>query len=440
MRITISNKIVLEDYSPGEALQVKNGLTLLNPKFDIATRMNLSLWGVPEKLKYYKEIADKLYVPAGILDSLVQTFPFAQVIDKRFMKNEPTGIKFTGSLRSYQTKALEEMKKHKNGVLVSPTGSGKTVILCAYLAEIGEPALVLVNTIELANQFRSALTKFTTLTDEEIGFLGDGKRSYKPITVALLQTITSMEPSSLGNIWSAVICDEVHISPAETYYEALSRINSTYKWGASATPQRSDGLDKVIFWVTGPLRHSISRASLGNAILTPTTYSVVTSYYFPLFDTSEYGLMINDLSENEERNKLILEELKKYPTQQCVLLCNRKSQVKYLKDNIPDAVMLTSDMKKKDRASVMAGLLQGTHRVIVSTFSLFSTGIDLPNLEILFICAPIKSVVKIKQAAGRLSRKGTLSNKQPIIVDFDDKRVELLHHQWYQRQKTLKAL
>ena len=405
--ITVSNQIIIEWCTPGEAIEIKNGLTLLNPKFDIATRMGFALWGIPEKLKYYRQDGDKLIVPVGVLDALLQNYPTATVSDNRFLAHQPTGVRFTGTLRDDQAIALEEMKKHKNGVLVSPTGSGKTVILCAYLAWLNEPTLILVNTIELANQFRSALVKFTDLKDEDIGFLGDGKRSYKSITVALLQTVTSIDASSstspLLHRFSSVICDEVHIAPAETYYAALSRLDSTYKWGASATPQRSDGLDKVIFWATGPLRHSISRASLGTTILTPTTYSIVTNYYFPLFDTSEFGAMISDLSDDLDRNTLILEELKKYPTQQCVLLCNRKSQVQYLKNNIPGAVMLTSDMKKKDRAAVMVGLLGGTHRIVVSTFALFSTGIDVPNLEVLFICAPIKSVVKIKQSAGRLS-------------------------------------
>jgi superfamily II DNA or RNA helicase len=440
LKITVSDKITLENYTPGEAVEIKNGLTLVNPKFDIATRMNLSLWGVAEKLKYYKEEAGNLIVPAGILDSLLQTYPTAIVTDNRFLKGKKTKIKFTGTLRDYQRVAVDEMLKHKNGVLVAPTGSGKTVMLCAYMVEIGEPFLILVNTIELANQFRAALKKFTSLKEEQIGFLGDGKRIFKQITVALLQTVCGMESKELGARWSGVICDEVHIAPAETYYRALSQINSTYKWGASATPQRSDGLDKVIYWVTGPLRHSISTENLVGSILRPTTYTITTNYYFPLVDTSEYGTMISDLSVDTERNTLILEELKKYPTQQCVLLCNRKSQVRYLKENIPGAVMLTSDMKKKDRADVMAGLLGGTHRVVVSTFSLFSTGIDVPNLEVLFICAPIKSVVKIKQSAGRISRVGSNSEKAPIVVDFDDKKVELLHYQWYRRTKILKDL
>lgn len=441
MIITIENEITIDNFTEDEATIIKSGLTLMNPKWDIASRMNKSLWGIPAKLKYYREEPDKLIVPVGILDSLTQLYPKARILDNRYRKKKKTNIKFVGKLHDYQNDAVEELKKHTNGVLVAMTGSGKTVMLCKLIADIGEPFLILVNTIELAHQFTNAILKFTNLRRDQVGFIGDGQRRYgSKVTVALLQTITSMDPKDLEKRWSGVICDEVHISPAETYYRALSSINATWKYGASATPQRSDGLDKVIFWVTGPIRHHVPETALGKVIIKPEYTMVDTNYYFPLFDTSEYQDMITDLSKDSDRNALILKELEKYPTQQCVLLCQRVEQVQALHESIPGSVILTSKMKKKDRKAVMAGLLDGTHRIIISTFQLFATGIDLPNLEIGFFCAPIKSVVLVRQSAGRLMRSSSTIEKKPIIVDFVDKRVELLKHQWYTRHKILRNL
>jgi superfamily II DNA or RNA helicase len=440
MIITIANDIVLEEVTDSETMQIKNGLTLINPKWDVASRMNKSLWGVPAKLKYYKEEPGKLIVPAGILDSLIQQYPQATVVDNRFMNNQPLGITFTGTLHDYQETAVDELKKHKQGVLVALTGAGKTICMIKLICDIGKPFLILVNTIELANQFIAAITKFTNIPKEDIGFIGDGKKDIKPLTVALLQTVTSMGGSELDEHWSGVFCDETHISPAQTYYAALSALNVTWKYGASATPQRTDGLDKVIFWVTGPIRYTIPGSALSKVVIKPTYKSIDTSYFFPIFDTSEYQELISDLSRDVPRNTLIINELGNYPTQQCVLLCQRKEQVIYLKDNIPGAVMLTSDMKKKERVAVMKGLLDGTHRIVVSTYQLFSTGIDIPNLEILFMCAPIKSAIKVRQSAGRLMRVSASISKSPIIVDFVDRKIELLKHQWYARHRTLRNL
>lgn len=441
MILTLENEITIDNFTEDEATVIKSGLTIMNPKWDIASRMNKSLWGIPSKLKYYREEPNKLIVPLGTLDSLKQLYPNALVVDSRYSKKKKTKIKFMGTLHDYQNDAVEELKKHTNGVLVAMTGSGKTVMLCKLICDIGEPFLILVNTIELAHQFTKALLKFTDLKPVEIGFIGDGKRRFgTKVTVALLQTITSMDPKDLAKRWSGVICDEVHISPAETYYRALSSINAKWKYGASATPQRADGLDKVIFWVTGPIRHHVPESALGKVIVKPTYTTVDTNYYFPLFDTSEFQEMITDLSKDADRNALIVKELEKYPEQQCVLLCQRVEQVKALQDAIPGSVILTSKMKKKDRKAVMEGLLDGTHRIIISTFQLFATGIDLPNLEVGFFCAPIKSTVLVKQSAGRLMRSSTTVDKKPIIVDFVDRRVELLKYQWNTRQRIIRTI
>ena len=422
--------------------QIKNGLTIVNPKFDIASRMNKALWGIPEKLKYYKDIAPaSLIVPIGFVETIKSIFPDTQITDLRVDNALSKPAIFNGTLYDYQLEAVTDMLAHQNGVLCAITGSGKTAMMIYMMCQLQQKTLILVHTIELANQFRDALIKFTNLKKSEIGRLGNGQRNIKDITVGLLQTVTAMPVADLNNNFGLVFVDEVHIAPADTYAAALSRLDARRKYGASGTPERADGLTKVIFWLTGPMRHIVPQSKLGAVIIKPTVRVIETEYMFPLFDTSEYQAMITDLSTNADRNKLIIDTLVDYPTEQVCMLCQRKEQVELLHKTIPGSVTLTSDMGKKARVAVMKGLLDGTHRVVISTFQLFSTGIDIPTLQIMFVCAPIKSVVKVRQSAGRLMRTTPLlPNKKPIIVDFADKRVELLKHQWYLRSRILRTL
>ena len=439
IKLTIGSEIEIEGLSEDEKQTIRNWLVLTNPRWDVSSRMNKSLWGIPPKLKYYREVDDRMIVPVGTLSTLKDMFPSATIVDNRFEAKNKLNITFCGKLRDYQEDAVKAMEKDSNGVLCAMTGSGKTAIMIKCMCDVGQPTLILVNTVELANQFISALLKFTDLTKKDIGVLGNGKKDIKPITVALLQTITILDVSKLN--FGMVIFDECHQSPADTYYLAMSGLSAKYKYSCSGTPERTDGLTKVIFWTTGKLIHTIPADKLVTILVKPSIRTIETDYFFPLFDSGEYGEMISDLSRDEERNKLILEILKDYPTQQCVLLCQRKEQVTLLQTAIPGSVSLTSNMGKKDRVAVMKGLLNGQHRVVISTFQLFSTGIDVPTLEVLFVCAPLKSTVKIRQAAGRLMRTTPLlPNKQPIIVDFADKKVELLKHQWYQRSRILRTL
>lgn len=439
VNIRIDSEIILEGLTEDEIALLQNQLTLVNPKWDMASRMNLPLWGIPPKLKYYRRENAKLVIPIGMLDAVRIQFPKASYTDTRKIP-DMAPVKFKGLLRGYQRESVEALKKHDTGVLCIKTGGGKTQCAIKLMCDLNLKTLILVHTQELAHQFKMRLLQITDLKSTQIGLLGMGKKNIQPVTIGLLQTVTTINDlSSLD--FGLIICDETHIAPAQTYAEALSKINAKYKYGMSATPQRADGLTKVIFWLTGPLRHTVPDSQLVGIIIKPTITTINTPYHFALFDTSEYQSMISDLSESAIRNNIILTELEKYPTQQCVLLCQRIEQIMYLQARISGAVCLTSKMSKKARMDVMEGLLSQKYRIVISTFQLFSTGIDIPTLEVLFICAPIKSVVKLKQAAGRLMRTTPLlPNKKPIIVDFADKRVELLKIQWYQRSKTLQTL
>ena len=152
--------------------------------------------------------------------------------------------------------------------------------------------------------------------------------------------------------------------------------------------------------------------------------------------------MITDLSQDDDRNDFILdyvisdENKDKYS----ILLCTRISQVEYLNHALGDkSVMLTSKMTKKKRGEVMGELYAGEKKIVVSTYGLFSTGIDIPQLEILYLCAPIKSEVKLRQAAGRLMRMSK-GKKKAKIIDFIDQKIDILKYQGYHRNKIFKKL
>ena len=437
MAIIIKNNITIEHSVSTNFMfnTIKKDLTIANPSWVNASRMSLPMWGIQKDLKYYTEEDGNLIVPAGYLDNLVRLLPNEPVVDQRISTGLPLEVEFKGTLRDYQEAAVNVMLSKVQGVLSAPTGAGKTICLIALICRRRLPTLITVNTIELGNQFIDSLVKFTDLQKEDIGFIGDGRYEVKPITVALLQTLTKLDPADI-DMFPQVISDEVHVCAASTFYAALTRLSAKYKVGCSATPAREDGLTSVIFWATGPLRHEIDLSNLGNVLLKPTYRQVLTNYFYPLVSSDEYQLMLNHMAEDPVRNKQISDEVAKYGTQQCLLLCQRHLQVDALMALIPGSVGMTSKMTKKKRAATMAALLTGQHRIVISTFALFSTGIDIPNLEILFIAAPIKSKNKIKQSIGRIMRKGSIT-KVPEVIDFVDSKVGLLKFQATTRKRII---
>jgi superfamily II DNA or RNA helicase len=219
----------------------------------------------------------------------------------------------------------------------------------------------------------------------------------------------------------------------------MTSLTAKYKFGFSATPRREDGLTKVIFLAAGPKIHTVEEKKLENVLITPTFEEVKTDYYFPLFSTTEYQEMLNDLSQDANRNKLILEYATKHKDKFVCILSSRLSQVEYLNKHIKGSEKLTSKMNKKTRADVMKRLKEGKIKVIISTYGLFSTGIDFPSLEMLFLAGPIKSEIKIRQSAGRLMRKAK-GKTSATIIDFHDHRVDLLHSQFLKRRRIIKKI
>jgi len=323
--------------------------------------------------------------------------------------------------------------------------SGKTITFVALTLERKEPTLILVHTIELANQTVNAFAKFTNLKVEDIGFIGDGRWDVKPITVALHQTMAKLDSKRFDLInerFGQVIADEVHIVGAETYYNTMTHLSAKYKFGFSATPKRDDGLTDVIHFATGPKIYTVATELLEDVLVKPNVIRVDTTYHFPIFSSDEYQTLITDLSEDIDRNQLIVDtsNLPEYKDKTMCFLCVRISQVEALKNLIgKDAEILTSKMTKKQRKLVMEKLLDGRCKKIISTYALFSTGIDVPSLDLALLCAPLQAEVKLKQTAGRLMRKAP-GKTSATMIDFVDTKVSLLKHQFYKRNGIYKKL
>ena len=463
MIIQLKNNAVLAGIdNPQLIAAIKKKLTIPNPMFNKKSEMGFSTWDTPNQLKYYEQpLPTVLEIPIGALGEVLElchNFNI-KIAPEDIMDNRVDGanlgteyfnnISFSGILRPYQANIIHAMQDKTIGIIEAMTGAGKTITFVKRVVDVKVPTLILVNTIELAGQTVRAFENFTNLTAENIGFIGNGKMQVKPITVALHQSMAAMNDdifAELNKVFGQVIADEIHIIGAQTYFHTMSHLNAKYKFGFSATPKRDDGLTQVLHYASGPKIYIVPKEDLvdgsGEPILITPKYSFInTNYFFPIMDSKEYIELVNDLSIDIDRNALIADYLlTNHKNNYVCLLCNRQSQVDALKVLLGDeAVTLTSLLGKKDRKAAMSALRDKSKRHVISTFGLFSTGIDIPHLDTLYICAPIRSEVKLRQSAGRLMRRSD-GKTSALIVDFIDVRVELLKNQARQRRKIFLAL
>jgi len=163
--------------------------------------------------------------------------------------------------RPYQEEALQKwLAAGSKGVVVLPTGAGKTFVAAMAVHETGLKALAVVPTIDLLQQWRSALASALTLPIDEIGIFGGGEKDLQPITIITYDS-AALYPRELRN-FGLLIFDECHHLPAPTYRLIAESAFTPLRLGLSATPERGDMTHTDLDELIGPEVYRRSPAEL----------------------------------------------------------------------------------------------------------------------------------------------------------------------------------
>ena len=163
--------------------------------------------------------------------------------------------------------AVNKLMQVTQGFLVSPCGSGKTVMMFELMTRIKQPTLFIVHQKELMDQIIHTAVAFTDVTKEEIGVIGNGKRTIGDrMTVATIQTLNRMDLDEIKWKFGAIFVDEAHHLAAKSFYEVISKFPGRYRFAVSATPYRADGLTKMVFACSGSIIHEIKQSEVPTII------------------------------------------------------------------------------------------------------------------------------------------------------------------------------
>ena len=169
-------------------------------------------------------------------------------------------------LRPYQRDALEAWTDaDRRGVVELPTGSGKTVIGLAAVAAVGAPALVVVPTIDLLEQWHEELAREF---DADIGRLGGGEQRVGEVTVATYDS-AYLRADELGGRFGLVVFDEVHHLGGEGYRDIARLLAAPARLGLTATFERPDGAHEAVAELLGPVVYRLSPEDLAGEHLAP---------------------------------------------------------------------------------------------------------------------------------------------------------------------------
>ncbi|MFC7249871.1 DEAD/DEAH box helicase [Halomicroarcula sp. GCM10025324] len=174
--------------------------------------------------------------------------------DDRVLEQESLGLTTTYDLRPYQERALSAWQSAGDrGCLELPTGSGKTVIGIAAMVALGTPALVVVPTIDLLEQWQRELEREF---DVPVGRLGGGEQRVEAITVSTYDS-AYLRADELGDRFGLVVFDEVHHLGGEGYRDIARLLAAPARMGLTATFERPDGAHEIVEDLVGPLVHRV---------------------------------------------------------------------------------------------------------------------------------------------------------------------------------------
>jgi superfamily II DNA or RNA helicase len=427
-----------------------------NPEFYRAQTMRLSTYGKPRVISCAELREGHIALPRGCLDEavrLLQSNGVRALIEDRREPGSRLDVRFLGTLKPEQQRALSAVTEHDFGVLAAGTAFGKTVVAAAAIAGRGCNTLVVVHRRELLTQWVERLRTFLSVEASDIGTVGGGRS--KPtgrIDVAIMQSLVRKGVVSdvIGG-YGHLIVDECHHLSASTFELLARRSKARFVLGLSATVTRKDGHHPIIFMQCGPARYRAdARTEAAQRGFGHFVVERRTAFTLPLelpVTRTPIPALYAAIAKDEQRNTLIIDDVLAAleAGRNPLVLTERRDHLEYLAECFKGAArnitVLQGRMGAGQRRTAESTLRapESEERLILATGKYLGEGFDDPRLDALFITMPISWKGMLAQYVGRLHRDH--AGKEDVVVyDYVDAEVPVLARMAAKRQAGYRAL
>ena len=438
MYISVSNKIYVHEASNQVFDWCRKHLEFSNPEFSKAERMGFWTGRIEPIIVLWEKRGDDAILPHGCLKAFTTAFPSIQCHYEYAPVEEHIDYKSQISLFSYQKRALESIQG-KSGVLVMPCGSGKTQTALQIIAKYGLRALWITHTKELMNQSMNRAKSCFGIDPGCIGTITDGKVNVgSAVTFSTVQTLCSIDLLPYKDYWAIIIVDECHKAigtPTKLmmFYKVVSQLSAPIKIGLTATPKRSDGLEKCVFALLGPLLCEISKDEvkqntvpirvLGIPDHSIDQSKIPESDYTNFDGTLNYTRLIDIVCKSTNRNKKICSIIEEclFAGKTCLVLSDRVEHLNILRNLVNNeyTAVLKSSATTPFRKEVLFSLQNRKIGCVFATYQLAKEGLDIPSLDCVILATPKKDPITVVQSCGRVGRVSP-GKKFGVVIDIQD--------------------
>jgi superfamily II DNA or RNA helicase len=312
-----------------------------------------------------------------------------------------------------QEEAANACTYDHRGILVAPTGVGKSLIIALIIRNLEVPTLIVVPSLELKRQLSESLADLFNYTD-----VGPGK----PIWV---ENVDALDPTKEVTGYDCVIIDEFHHSGAKTHRTLNKKAwkNIYYRFGLTATPFRSNDNERLL--LESVLSEVIYRIDYKAAV--EKNYIVpLEAYYIDLPQTDTNGEtwaeVYGDLVvENEARNKIIKDLIHSLEGQNVLTLVKEIKHGDWLRTISGSPFANGQDDGSRQLIGQFAS---GQLKSLIGTTGVLGEGVDTKPAEWVILAGLGKSKNAFMQQVGRAFRKYPGKESAKVIL-FRDKS-----HKW----------
>ncbi len=426
----------------------KRAASIINPDFYKKQNMRVSTYGIPRVIELYEETHEEICIPVGLLKYIKTSLDKQRILyeieDLRVKPKMRKLPKFAGVLSDEQQNCMMRISQNPNGVVIAPTGFGKTVLGISLITRLRLKTLVIVNRINLAEQWIDKMNQFTDIKD--IGRLYDGHDDLgHDVDIALIQSLSSY--TKIDDIiinYGLIIIDEVHHLASMTYEKMIRRFWANHIIGLTATLKRSDGLEGIITTMIGPIVEEVDSdlKNLDKILTSRLTGFKLSNGSIEVSIQDAY----QELCENEDRNLMIINDIKSCieMKQNILVLTDRIHHLEFLEKEInkftQNLLVVHGQLTRKEKLDFREKLSnQKENVVILATGKYIGEGFDDDRLDTLFLTMPFRWRGTLQQYVGRLNRTHNEKN-QIHVYDYADIQVRYFSAMYLERLKGYKKM
>lgn len=432
LNITVSNQIHIPMHIPEyETIleQIREHFVYENPVFHAAKERGYKTRGIDPLVQNWNfslfNWKQYLSIPRGGMTWLKQFLTENRIafeIEDERARGTQIEVEWNDKYtpHDYQLKGFNLLSKFQQGFWCYNPGAGKTILGLYSISQIKRATLIIVNSNELANQWKNQIQEFLRY-DDEVGLIQQQKCNIKPITIALIQTLNNWNEKkieSLNKYFGFLMHDEAHHSPADSNQKVLNKLSQKYRMALTASKKRKDKLEFLAY----DYYDSIRQIETGN-VMTPTVQMINTGFQYPWTRSMKWQEFEKILSNDYNRNQLIKNEIHEHVVigHKVLSLWARNDSAKHmnqllLNEGIRSRCLISGE--KFNLNQIKNEIASGKIQVIVGC-KMFDEGIDIPALSSIHLCSPSSNEESVRQRTGRITRNFN-GKLQPIITDYKD--------------------